>query len=369
MEVGNTIIQIGFIQSAFGVLIFLSKRPKHISFYYLSFWLFINALFLGTQLLPFQVVDYFKPGIFPFLLLLGPVLYLYVSSLVLENFKPVLKHLYHLLPLVIVGIHRSTIDVVSITDDTYNAESTLDLYNKIYYFLIIISMVIYWGLSIKSILKHRKSIPFYFSNYSTKNTLNWLIFVVVVFLVLFMFDFLASYIEVVFDVNLFFFGGLVGNLTLFSFIMIFFGINQTAIYKKTDAHSGDREIATGKKYGKSTLADGQIEEINNQVLEYLTTKKPYLNAEYSLQMMADHLEVSRQHLSQVINTGQGKNFYKLVNEFRVNEVKNMISDPVFSNYTILGIAFECGFNSKTSFNRIFKEATGYTPSEYKKNLG
>jgi AraC-like DNA-binding protein len=85
-------------------------------------------------------------------------------------------------------------------------------------------------------------------------------------------------------------------------------------------------------------------------------------------MMVDDLNISRQKLSQVINQGQQKNFYRLINEFRIDQVKSKMADSNFAHYTLLGIALECGFNSKTSFNRIFKEITGLTPSEYKNSV-
>lgn len=364
----ETVEIIGFVHSLFGILIFVSKRPGHSSFIFLTIWLSIIALFLGAQLLPFQVVDYFKPGIFPFLLLFGPLLYFYVSSLAIEDFKLKPKHFFHILPLLLVAIHRSTIDVVTISTSSYLTESPAYIYNKIYYVLVIFSMFVYWVFSVKLILKHRKNIPFYFSNYSKKNTLTWLIFVVFIFLLLFIIDFLGSYLEVVLEMDFPIFPGLTSNLTIFSFIMIFFGINQSVIYRFEKKEPQLSRNKADKKYKKSSLNESQINEINSTVYKYLQSKKPYLNAEYSLQMMAVDLNISRQNLSQVINIGQKKNFYKLVNELRVNEVKILLSDPSFSYLSILGIAFECGFNSKTSFHRIFKELTGFTPTEYKKSL-
>lgn len=122
------------------------------------------------------------------------------------------------------------------------------------------------------------------------------------------------------------------------------------------------------KYSRSTLNEKQVEELTNVVFQYLKTKKPYLNPDYNLQMMAEDLNISRHKLSEAINNGQKKNFYKLINEFRVEEVKEMLGDPSFRHYTVLGVGMECGFNSKTSFNRIFKEETGLTPSEYKQTI-
>ncbi|MDP2159745.1 MAG: hypothetical protein Q8K02_04640, partial [Flavobacterium sp.] len=80
----KTIAIVGFVQSLFGIIIFVSKRPRHLSFVFLTIWLAVIAIFLGARLLPFQVVDYFKPGIFPQLFLFGPLLYLYLSSLTIE---------------------------------------------------------------------------------------------------------------------------------------------------------------------------------------------------------------------------------------------------------------------------------------------
>ena len=62
----------------------------------------------------------------------------------------------------------------------------------------------------------------------------------------------------------------------------------------------------------------------------------------------------------------GGNFFNFVNRYRVDEVKQKILNPKYDNYSVLGIALECGFNSKTAFNRIFKHMTGLTPTEYKK---
>jgi len=122
------------------------------------------------------------------------------------------------------------------------------------------------------------------------------------------------------------------------------------------------------RYSRSSLNKKQIEELTNTVFQYLKNKKPYLNPDYSLQMMAEDLNISRHKLSEAINNGQKKNFYKLINEFRVEEVKEMLVNSAFSHYTVLGIGLECGFNSKTSFNRIFKEETGLTPTEYKRTI-
>jgi AraC-like DNA-binding protein len=80
--------------------------------------------------------------------------------------------------------------------------------------------------------------------------------------------------------------------------------------------------------------------------------------------VADKMGISVNHLSQVINQKSGKNFFKFINEYRVEAAKKMLGNNAHQKFTILAIAYDCGFNSKSSFNTIFKEFTGYTPSEF-----
>jgi AraC-like DNA-binding protein len=155
--------------------------------------------------------------------------------------------------------------------------------------------------------------------------------------------------------------------------MIFFGINQSVIYKtratlpNETVHSNDLEYKESKNM-RPSITEQQMDELTKIVFHYLYTQKPYLNPDYSLQMMAENLNIPRHKLSHVINIGQRKNFYKLINEFRVAEVKEMLVNPAYNHFSVLGIGLESGFNSKTSFNRIFKEETGLTPTEYRKTV-
>jgi AraC-like DNA-binding protein len=369
----KTIAIIGLIQSLFGILLFVSKRPWHLSFTFITIWLGVIAVYQSARLLPFQVIDYFKPGIFPLLFLYGPLLYLYVSSLALENFRLKKSQLLHLLPLIAIAVHRSIVGPVPIGSSTNSAGAVSVVYNNIYYGLMVLSMLVYWFFSLKLIISHRKNIPNHFSNYSAKNSLGWLVSVLTLFLVLFITDFSISLIDRVFDSGLRHFPMLSLNLTIFTFIMIFFGINQTVIYKsrlKNEEEPESPDVSENHeiKNTRTALTDKQTEELTKIVFKYLQSKKPYLNPDYSLQMMAVDLQISRHKLSYIINIGLQKNFYKLINELRVNEVKEMLLNPEYQHYSLLGIGLECGFNSKTSFNRIFKEETGFTPTEYKKTV-
>ena len=96
----------------------------------------------------------------------------------------------------------------------------------------------------------------------------------------------------------------------------------------------------------------------------MTTEKMYTKNDLLINDLASILMVHPNHLSQIINELEGKNFYEFVNHYRIHEFKRLISSPKNHQFTLLSLAFECGFNSKSSFNRYFKKSTGQTPSQY-----
>ncbi|GAA4417414.1 hypothetical protein GCM10023187_49790 [Nibrella viscosa] len=118
------------------------------------------------------------------------------------------------------------------------------------------------------------------------------------------------------------------------------------------------------KYKKSALPDELADRYQTRLLAYMDEEKPYRNQTLTIHELADVLGISKHHLSQVLNDRLGRNFYDFVNEYRVAEVKRLLTDPQYSHYTTLGIAEEAGFNSKATFNAVFKKMTGQTPSEY-----
>jgi putative ABC transport system permease protein len=94
----------------------------------------------------------------------------------------------------------------------------------------------------------------------------------------------------------------------------------------------------------------------------------YQDAELTLSSLAEKLEMQPKELSRIVNTGLKKNFNDFINEYRVRDAILKMQDPGFDHITLLGIAFGAGFNSKSTFNRIFKQMTGKSPVEYKAEL-
>jgi len=120
------------------------------------------------------------------------------------------------------------------------------------------------------------------------------------------------------------------------------------------------------KYRKATLKSTVVDDKLDLLIRVMTTQKPYLHAKLTLGDLAEMVGMSSHHLSQLVNEHMNVSFYDFVNAYRVDEFKRQISDGLAQKYTILAIATDCGFNSKSSFNRIFKKLTGQTPSHYVK---
>lgn len=104
--------------------------------------------------------------------------------------------------------------------------------------------------------------------------------------------------------------------------------------------------------------------LKNKLEAFMQSNKPYINPRLTLVELAENLEIHPNLLSRVINDCFEKNFFDYVNTYRINEFKQLVETTKFENFTLLGIAFEVGFNSKTAFNRSFKKITNLTPSEY-----
>lgn len=100
--------------------------------------------------------------------------------------------------------------------------------------------------------------------------------------------------------------------------------------------------------------------------ELMETERPYLRSEIRLADLARQLGISGRTLSHVLADGMGGSFYEVVNGYRVSEAKRRLADPRFGHFTVLAVGLDSGFSSKASFNRVFKERTGETPSGYRR---
>jgi len=239
------------------------------------------------------------------------------------------------------------------------------------FFLILtaLSGTVYFILTIRLFRKLDINI---FNNYSSSSDidLNWLRMLVLVFGIVWTGLISITIIHHVFRMFSMAFctDGLFLSLSVFVILIGYFGLKQKLLFSYQDVLVDREDTKTLTKYAGSRLTDLEARQYGEKLIEYMRSSKPYLNPDLSLSQLAGEIGITSHYLSQVINEKFNLNFFDFINGYRVDAFKERISDPGYSNYSFLGIAFECGFNSKSAFNRIFKKVTGLTPSQYKKNL-
>jgi len=128
--------------------------------------------------------------------------------------------------------------------------------------------------------------------------------------------------------------------------------------------SSVREIEAATVSKSEKLPEAEQLRLRTRLEALMETEKSYLEPELALSDLAQRLGTNVSVLSAVVNGSFGKNFNDYVNEYRVEAVKKMLKDPEASHYSLLGIGLECGFNSKSTFNRAFKKITGVAPGDF-----
>ncbi len=155
----------------------------------------------------------------------------------------------------------------------------------------------------------------------------------------------------------------------FSHSLMDVAIEKAPAESTADEANSDSEVGgEAAKYRRSALPAQAAERFAVKLREHLAAERPYLNRTLKLGDVSEPLGLSSHHLSQVINRELGVSFFDLINEYRIEEAKRLLADPSRKHITILGIAYDSGFNNKTSFNQAFKKFAGVTPSAYRKSL-
>jgi YesN/AraC family two-component response regulator len=245
-----------------------------------------------------------------------------------------------------------------------------------------VQLLFYYFLSRKTLNSYQHSIQHIFSE-TSKIDLQWVRWLITGYLIL-VITFITLYSLVLLytsQYSLF----LVINaavITPYIYIATFKGITQPTLWQiqsgvnkekveqeilEAEKIESDNFISNEEKPGrqKDFSNDEKLSGIMSGIIKVMEKEKLYQEAQLTLQNLADKLQVQPYQVSQAINNGMNKNFYDLVNGYRVEEAKRLLSDPKCSNFTILSIGFDAGFNSKTTFNTVFKKFTGLTPTEFR----
>ena len=125
--------------------------------------------------------------------------------------------------------------------------------------------------------------------------------------------------------------------------------------------------SANNKYNSSNLSQLEIESSITELNRLMTEQQLFKNQKLSVNEVAAQLGITRQRLSEILNVHMGMRFQDFLNKHRVEEFIKCLHQERYKNYTLLGIATEVGFSSKSSFNSTFKKIKGMTPSQYKKS--
>ncbi|MBN1532046.1 MAG: helix-turn-helix transcriptional regulator [Spirochaetes bacterium] len=136
------------------------------------------------------------------------------------------------------------------------------------------------------------------------------------------------------------------------------------------AEKADRpdDAEPSPRYEKLRLPASEEARYVERLREAMAERRLYLREELTLRDLAGELSLPAHHLSMILNIHFRQNFYSFINGYRVEEVKRRLANPDYSDRSILSIAYDAGFNSKSTFNTVFKNVTGKTPKEYREDL-
>lgn len=367
-----------FLIAAFNALFFAFltlQKKKALHDQILICWLIYLGLYTGIYALfshkLFMEFHLLSASFISLLLLHGPFLFLYISALIDQKFQFTWEKLAHFIPFVLFNLFI----VISSFFPEFSEQIRFDHVESehespwLFNFFLLLTVLSGPFYFILSILLFKKLDINLFNNFSSheKVNLDWLRKLVYTFGGIWTVLMLFATAHHVFQLFSWIFctHGLSLSLSAFIILIGYYGLKQNEIFNQSPGHITGYVTEIKTKYAGSYLKEADTELYVDKLKHFMATQKPYLEADLSLPELASQLEIPSHHLSRVINEQLGVNFFDFVNQYRVEEVKSRINNPEFENLSLLGIAFDSGFNTKSAFNRIFKKVTGITPSEYK----
>ncbi|WP_298419087.1 AraC family transcriptional regulator [uncultured Kordia sp.] len=303
-------------------------------------------------------------------LFIGPLLYIYIKSL-FEDHKTLLrKNWIHFIPLIIyIGV-ISIPFIISIVNKkfVFNYLKVLNDNNAVFFMSLIVYLLIYLVFSLKLFYRYKKAMEANFSTIS-ETDFGWVKQMLLGTLLVAILDLLGTCYEI-------YVGEDAIDTSFITLILVviligylgYYGVRQSKIF--VPDFLIQEPVLQSKIVEKSKVTsivdEEMFQELQTRLENIFISDKPYLDEALTLNKLAQMISTTDKKLSGMLNQHMKITFYDIINKYRVAAVKDKLASKDFENYTLLGIAYECGFKSKTSFNRIFKKETGLSPSQYKK---
>lgn len=299
-------------------------------------------------------------------LLIGPSILAYLLSVTNQEFRLKQQHLLHLIPFSLYIVYHLSIFLQgSTTVQVWLSDVHIPYVEPIEDVLIMLSNLLYLYLSFRHYKQYRTWIETEFSN-PEGIRLNWYrtyLFIVAfgislswIFTLIQLFGHHISYTQSWWEY---------AGIVLLIYTIAINGYHQTQhVYLYFEKEETDQSVKPNSAFG-----DEELKRYQQELVHLMTHKQLFLQPQLSLREVAHALGISKAQLSQVINQGFQKNFSQFVNDYRVENFKQAVQHPQNGHLSFLALALDSGFNSKATFNRVFKITTGMSPREYVMQTG
>jgi len=359
-----------FISLLLSLFLFTVRSQDTLSNRLFAFFLIVVAVDTSGIIFDFYATKPTNLGMFRSLItfLQIPLFYLYIRSMCYSDFKLRWKHLLHAIPFVLVNLllipRYFSKDLESKLVFLRNNSDMLEI--QFNHLLIHLQLVVY---IVAIFLLLRKAKKLYKQNFTGANILsyNWLFqltFAMTIFysIVLLKNIFKFSQYPEISDwlkVSLF-----VVELIIICWYL-FKALNNPTLFRNLDSSLIDSQIKS-----KESEHDINIEsnETLSKLQSYMEQEKPFLNPYLTIKNISEEVHIPVRELSTLLNRELGQHFFDFVNQYRIENAKELLKNTSKSKLTVLEILYSVGFNSKSSFNSAFKKHTGTTPTKYRKSL-
>lgn len=366
LDIFSTIGILGVLQGIFlGFVVLTQKRKKRASNLFLALLIFVITLILIRGVLVFSKYIFLVPQVIgafnsiPFLV--GVFLYLHIKAFSNKEFRFTKADLLHFMPFVICNVYYISFYIqpveykIQVLIKTYNNEMPGD-----YPYLMVLAFThtfIYSILSLNLLKDYRKNIKEVYSTIDKIN-LNWMRNLIWSIILLICLVFLIQILGLNSNIPLIYSIYLVVVVYIFGFMFL----RQPEIFLDYIERVA---VQASSKYERSGLSKVKLESLKQKLVDLMEKEKLFTDNELTAKILADRLSITQHNLSQLINENFNQTFFDFVNYYRVEEAKKILVSPEAQNYTVIAIGFDVGFNSKSTFNAVFKKYTNMTPSQYR----
>lgn len=302
-----------------------------------------------------------------------PLFYLYVLSLCYENFRLKRKHLFHIIPFIIINlILISRIYYTEGIEKKYFFHHHHETGEMIFFQCLIEIQYLIYTIAILMVLKKARNIYLENQSYSTNLVYKWLFQMTLLFMVIHYFATFKNLLRYTDNHQLLIF--INGFLEIIALIVtswfVLKALQYPEFFRGVDMqlqliHDFNNETRPKTKSENQQNPDENITLQLELLKKYMAEEKPYLDPALTVQSLAAQMNMPSRELSVLINSNMNQHFFDFVNKYRIENAMELLTNHSKKDCTVLEILYQVGFNSKSSFNTAFKKYTALTPTEYR----